>query len=74
MYTTNKSFGGCFRSSSVPRHEYCVLHSDCSAERHLNNEVRDGAFNTCKNYLSNTDRYELKTHLANVGWRADKQW
>lgn len=59
------------RSSSVPRHEYSALRSDSCSER---NPVRDGAFTTCKSYLSTNERYELKSHLEAIGSRSEKHW
>ncbi|KAJ8959118.1 hypothetical protein NQ318_022375 [Aromia moschata] len=37
-------------------------------------QIRNGAFVTCRHYLSNNERYELKTQLDDIGSRTDKHW
>ncbi|XP_019868713.1 slowpoke-binding protein isoform X2 [Aethina tumida] len=64
------------RSSTVQKHEYSALKTDggstdkCRYEQ----QIKNGAFMTCKHYLQNNERYELKTQLGDIGTRNDKHW
>ncbi|GJQ73504.1 hypothetical protein Trydic_g13859 [Trypoxylus dichotomus] len=61
--------------SNSPKHEYSALRVDSGSEKNkYEKEVRDGVFASCSQYLANSNRYELRTHLGNIGSRADKHW
>ncbi|CAH0564179.1 unnamed protein product [Brassicogethes aeneus] len=64
------------RSSTVQKHEYSALKTDGGSTETCKYEVqiRNGAFMTCKQYLANNERYELKTQLGDIGTRPDKHW
>ncbi|XP_071052166.1 slowpoke-binding protein isoform X2 [Onthophagus taurus] len=63
------------RRSSSPKHEYSALRLDVGADKvKYERELRDGMYTTCSQYLGNHDRYELRTHLGNIGSRSDKHW
>ncbi|KAJ8946809.1 hypothetical protein NQ314_008794, partial [Rhamnusium bicolor] len=61
--------------SGLPKHEYSALKTDSGNEKFKGEkQIRNGAFMTCKHYLTNNERYELKTQLDDIGSRADKHW
>lgn len=64
-----------FRSSSVPRHEYSALRLEGINERgKLENQIRNGAFSACRQYLAENERYQFRTQLGDIGSRTDKHW
>ncbi|XP_074027610.1 slowpoke binding protein isoform X3 [Leptinotarsa decemlineata] len=70
-----KLFFGYRRQSGVQKHEYSALKTDSGSEKFKGEkQIRNGAFMTCKQYLENNERYELKTQLDDIGSRADKYW
>ncbi|XP_044252578.1 slowpoke-binding protein isoform X2 [Tribolium madens] len=63
------------RSSGAPKHEYSALKTEGGNEKfRAEQQIRNGVFMACKHYLSNNDRYELKTQLGEIGSRTDKHW
>ncbi|KAK4874069.1 hypothetical protein RN001_013429 [Aquatica leii] len=64
------------KCSSVGRHEYSALkRTDSGGESNCTDtEMYDGAFIACRQFLSGSTRYELKTQLERIGSRSNKHW
>ncbi|KAF5270597.1 hypothetical protein FQA39_LY01335 [Lamprigera yunnana] len=71
-----KSVFSNLRGSSVGRHEYSALkRADSGSEgNYADTEMYDGAFIACRQFLSGSTRYELKTQLERIGSRGNKHW
>ncbi|XP_060521761.1 slowpoke-binding protein-like isoform X3 [Cylas formicarius] len=63
------------RQSGQIKHEYSAVKTDCGNDGFSgNDQVKNGAFLACKRNLDNSDRYELRSHLGNIGSRPEKNW
>ncbi|KAF7279329.1 hypothetical protein GWI33_007419 [Rhynchophorus ferrugineus] len=68
-------FFGSRRQSSQSKYEYSAVKTDTGNEKFRpDTKVRNGTFLTIKRNLEDSERYELKLQLGDIGYRPDKNW